>query len=181
MGRIYQRVFIDTYSRFVLIKLYSEKTVITAADLLNDRVISFFDEQAIPLLRILTDRETEYCGRPENHAYQLYLRIEDIDHSRTKANSPQANEICERFNKTMKEEFFQIAFREKLYSSLDGIQTDADHWLEHYNEQRPHSGKYCYGETPWQTFLDAKPLAKKKNLDTLIQTSDNFTYIRIAA
>ena len=181
VGRIYQQAFIDTYSRVALTKLYVEKTAITAADLLNDKVIPFFDEQAIPLLRVLTDRGTEYCGRPENHAYQLYLGIENIDHSKTKANSPQTNGICERFNKTMKEEFFDIAFRKKLYSSLEELQTDADHWLKHYNEQRPHSGKYCYGKTPWQTFLDAKPLAIEKNLDILIETSDNFTYTSIAA
>jgi transposase InsO family protein len=97
VGRIYQQTFIDTYSRVALAKLDTEKTVITAADLLNDRVISFFQEQGVPLLRILTDRGTRYCGKPENHAYQLYLAIEDIDHTRTKANHPQTNGICERF------------------------------------------------------------------------------------
>ena len=64
-------------------KLYTDKSAITAADLLNDRVVPFFDEQSIRLQRILTDRGTEYCGKPENHAYQLYLAVEDIDHSRT--------------------------------------------------------------------------------------------------
>lgn len=84
-------------------KLYTEKTAITAADHLNDRVIPFFASHNIPLLRILTDRGTEYCGKPENHAYQLYLGIEDVNHSRTKAYSPQTNGICERFHKTMQE------------------------------------------------------------------------------
>ncbi|GFT84961.1 ISSod13 transposase [Nephila pilipes] len=85
IGRIYQQTFVDTYSRVAFAKLYTERTAITAADLLNDRVIPFFDEQKVSLLRILTDRGTEYCGRPENHAYQLYLGVENIDHSRTKA------------------------------------------------------------------------------------------------
>ena len=101
VGRIYQQTFIDTYSRVALAKLYTEKTAITAADLLNDRVVPFFDQQGVRLPRILTDRGTEYCGKPENHAYQLYLAIEDIDHSRTKAHHPQTNGICERFHKTM--------------------------------------------------------------------------------
>ena len=65
------------------VKLYDRKTPITAADLLNDRVILFFDEQDVPLLRILTDRGTEYCGNPERHEYELYLAVENIDHSRT--------------------------------------------------------------------------------------------------
>ena len=68
--------------------------------MLNDRVVPFFEEQGIPLLRILTDRGTEYCGNREHHEYQLYLAIENIDHTKTKARSPQTNGICERFHKT---------------------------------------------------------------------------------
>ena len=85
IGRIYQQTFVDTYSRVAICKLYTEKTAITAADHLNARVIPFFTSHNIPLLCILTDRDAEYCGKPENHAYQLYLGIEDVDHSRTKA------------------------------------------------------------------------------------------------
>ena len=142
IGRIYQQTFVDTYSRVAVCKLYDEKTALTAADLLNDRVIPFFTANGISLLRMLTDRGTEYCGKVENHAYQLYLAIEDIDHSRTKANSPQTNGICERFHRTIKEEFYDIAFRKKFYHSLEELQADLDHWLMKYNEQRPHSGKY---------------------------------------
>ncbi len=94
-----------------LAKLYVEKTAIIAADLLNDRVVPFFDEQSIPLNRILTDRGAEYCDKVENHSYQLYLAMEDIDHSKTKANSPHTNGICERFHKTMKNEFYDILRR----------------------------------------------------------------------
>ena len=68
----------------------SRKSAITAADLLNDRVIPFFDERGIKLQRTLADRGAEYCGKPENPAYQLYLAVEDIDHSRTKANIPSS-------------------------------------------------------------------------------------------
>lgn len=113
VGRIYQQAFVDTYSRVALAKLYLEKTAITAADMLNDRVIPFFDGEGIPLLGILTDRGTEYCGKAENHSYQLYLVTEDVDHSRTKANHPQTNGICERFYKIMKNEFYDIAPSEK--------------------------------------------------------------------
>ena len=105
VGRIYQQTFIDTYSRVATAKLYTDKSAITAADLLNARVVPLFDDQGIRLQRILTDRGTEYCpdkqGKPENHAYQLYLAVEDIDHSRTKADHPQTNGICERFHKTL--------------------------------------------------------------------------------
>lgn len=159
IGRAYQQTFIDTYARVAHAKLYGEKTAITSAYILNDHILPWYESQSVPLLRIITDRGTECCGKIENHAYQLFLSIENIDHTRTKAYSPQTNEICERFHKTRKEEFYEIALRRKIYSSLEELQKDADHWMKNYNEERPHSGKFCYGKTPYQTFLDAKHIA----------------------
>jgi transposase InsO family protein len=172
VGRIYQQTFIDTYSKVAFGKLYERKTPLTAADLLNDRVVPFFDEQEIPLCRMLTDRGTEYCGNPERHEYQLYLAIEDIDHTRTKVKSPQTNGICERFHKTVLNEFYRVAFRKKLYASLEELQADLDEYMRHYNTERPHQGRWCYGKTPMQTFVDAIPLAKEKNLTRRSETSE---------
>lgn len=169
VGRIYQQTFIDTYSKVAFAKLYDRKNALVAADCLNDRVIPFFEGNAIPLLRILTDRGTEYCGKREHHEYQLYLDIENIDHSRTRARRPQSNGICERFHKTMLNEFYRTAFRKKIYRTLDELQDDVDNWLLEYNEQRPHTGKYCFGKTPMQTFIDSVPLAKEKMLDSTLQ------------
>ncbi len=162
VGRIYQQTFIDTYAKVGFAKLYDRKTPITAADLLNDRVIPFFDEHGIALQRVLTDRGTEYCGHPERHEYELYLAIENIDHSRTKTKSPQTNGICERFNKTILNEFYRVAFRKKLYRSIEELQADLDLWMEEYNETRPHQGRWCYGKTPMDTFRDSIDLAKEK-------------------
>jgi len=162
VGRIYQQTFIDTYSKVGFAKLYDRKTPITAADLLNDRVIPFFDEHDIPLLRMLTDRGTEYCGNPERHEYELYLAIENIDHSRTKTKSPQTNGICERFHKTILDEFFRVAFRKNIYRSIAELQIDLDEWMRGYNEVRTHQGRWCYGKTPMQTFLATVPLARDK-------------------
>jgi transposase InsO family protein len=167
IGRIYQQTFIDTYAKVGFAKLYTSKHAITAADLLNDRVLPWFEEESLQLLRILTDRGTEYNGSIENHEYQLYLAIEDIDHSKTKARHPQTNGICERFHRTIKEEFYDIAFRKKIYKSLDQLQEDLDLWISYYNAERPHSGKYCDGRTPYQTFSDTKHLANEKMVDTL--------------
>ena len=138
------------------------KTPITAADLLNDRVLPFFEEHQMGLLRILTDRGTEFCGKPEHHDYQLYLAIQNIDHTRTKTRSPQTNGICERFHKTVLQEFYQIAFRKKLYTTLEALQKDLDEWMDRYNRERTHQGKMCCGRTPMQTFLDAKTLWNEK-------------------
>jgi len=162
VGRIYQQTFVDTYSKVAFAKLYDRKTPITAADLLNDRVVPFFDAQEVKLCRVLTDRGTEYCGNPERHEYELYLAVEDIDHSRTKAKSPQTNGIVERFHKTVLEEFYRVAFRKKIYRTIDELQADLDAWIRTYNKEREHQGRWCFGKTPMQTFLDAKPIAKEK-------------------
>jgi transposase InsO family protein len=179
VGRIYQQTFIDTYTKIALVKLYDRKNALVAADFLNDRVIPWYDEHDVRLLRILTDRGTEYCGNRETHEYQLYLAIEDIDHSKTKARSPQTNGVCERFHKTILDEFYSVAFRKKIYHSLEEIQEDADKWIEEYNTQRTHSGKYCFGKTPWQTFLDSKKLADDKMLDKLQPTNNSVREISI--
>lgn len=165
VGRIYQQTFIDTYSRVAFAKLYTSKHAITSADVLNDKVLPFFDQHEIPLLRVLTDRGTEFNGRPENHEYELYLQIEGIDHSKTKVRHPQSNGICERLHRTMQDEFYAITFRKKLYQDLDQLQTDLDEWLIYYNQERPHSGRYCFGKTPMQTFNESITLAKQKLLN----------------
>src|ERR1700755_2758755 len=163
VGRIYQQTFIDTYAKVAFTKLYDRKTPITAAELLNDRVVPFYDEHEIRLCRVLTDRGTEYCGG-ESHEYELYLAVEDIDHTRTKTKSPQTNGICERFHRTVLDEFYRVAFRKKIYRTIDQLQSDLDVWITEYNEHRPHQGRWCFGKTPMQTFLDALPLAKEKLL-----------------
>lgn len=173
VGRIYQQTFIDTYSKVAFAKIYDRKNALVAADLLNDQVVPFFEEQKIPLLRILTDRGTEYCGKREHHEYQLYLDLENIDHTKTRAKRPQSNGICERLHKTILNEFYQITFRKKVYQTIDELQKDLDIWMADYNENRPHSGKYCFGKTPIQTFNDSKRLAKEKMLNETLQTESN--------
>jgi transposase InsO family protein len=164
VGRIYQQTFVDTYSKVAFAKLYTSKTPITSADLLNDRVLPYFEQHDLPMLRILTDRGTEYCGRMDQHDYQLYLAINGIDHTKTKAQSPQTNGICERFHKTILQEFYQITFRKKLYARMDDLQEDIDDWINYYNNERTHQGKMCCGRTPLATLLDGKHIWAEKNL-----------------
>lgn len=164
VGRIYQQTFVDTYSKVAAAKLYTEKTPITAADLLNDRVLPLFEEHDIPLLRILTDRGTEYCGAHDRHPYELYLAVNDIEHTRTRVKRPQTNGICERFQKTVLNEFYRVVLRRRIYPGLAELQHDLDAWVREYNEVRPHQGRWCYGKTPMQTFLDSLALAKEKQI-----------------
>ena len=172
VGHIYQQTFIDTYAKTGFAKLYDRKNALVAADLLNDRVLPFYEQHDLRLLRVLTDRGTEYCGSREHHEYQLYLAIEDIDHTKIKAKSPQTNGICERFNRTVKNEFYDIAFRKKIYSSIEQIQNDLDDWMLEYNTCRTHSGKFCFGKTPMQTFMESIDMAKEHYLETLSQTNN---------
>ena len=118
----------------------------------------------MPLNRTLTDRGTEYCGSPDSHEYELYLAVENIDHTRTKVKSPQTNGIVERLHKTMLNEFYRLTFRKKIYTTLTELQLDLDEWLRYYNEERIHQGRWCYGRTPQQTFIETIPLAKEKLL-----------------
>ena len=170
-GRIYEQTFLYTYAKVACAKLYTMKTPLTAAELLNDQVLPFFEQHAMGLLRVLTDRGTEYCGRHDSHAYELYLAINNIDHSKTKTKHPQTNGICERLHKTVLQEFYQVAFRKKIYRTLEQLQKDLDAWLYHYNHERTHQGKMCCGRTPMQTFLEDKDLWSQK-VDELNQENE---------
>ena len=100
-------------------------------------MIPFYGELGIPLQRVLTDRGTEYCGTHDRHEYELYLAVDDIDHIRTKTRSLQTNDIVERFHKTMLDQFYRIAFRKKIYATIDGFQVDLDLWMRARRGQAP--------------------------------------------
>ena len=164
VGRIYQQTFVDTYSKVAFAKLYTTKTPITAADMLNDKVLPYFEQHELPILRVLTDRGTEYCGRVEQHDYQLYLALNEIEHTKTKARHPQTNGICERFHKTILQEFYQVTFRKKIYTELEELQKELDEWIKYYNNKRTLQGKMCCGRTPLETLKDGKQIWAEKNL-----------------
>jgi transposase InsO family protein len=171
VGRIYQQTVVDTYASVAFAKLYTSKVPVTAADILNDRVLPFFEEENIPILRILTDRGTEFCGSPDKHPYQLYLQLNDIDHSKTKVRSPQTNGICERFHQTVLNEFYRITFRKKIYSDIETLQMDLDEYIVEYNTERTHQGKRCKGRTPMETFIEGKKLFDEKNITERIMAA----------
>jgi hypothetical protein len=156
----------DTYSSVAFAKLYTAKVPVTAADTLNDRVLPFFDDQGVDILRILTDRGTEFCGAPDKHPYEIFLQYHEIEHTKTRARRPQSNGICESFHKTVLNEFYRVTFRKKIYQDLEELQKDLDEWIKYYNNSRTHQGKRCQGRTPTQTFMDSLELVKQKNLDS---------------
>ena len=117
------------------------------------------------MLRVMTDRGTEYCGRVDTHDYQLFLAMSDIEHTKTKVRHPQTNGICERFHRTILDEFYRPSFRRKIYQSLDDLQKDLDVWLFEYNNERTHQGKMCCGRTPMQTFFDGLKIWREKKIN----------------
>ncbi len=152
VGKIYQQTGIDTYSNVGFAKLYTDKTATAAADFLNDKVLPFFDHYSISLLRTLTDRGREYCGNEQNHHYQLFMYLNDIEHTKTRVRRPQSNGCTERLNQTIQDEFYAVALRKKLYTTLEELQADLDEFMRYYNAERTNQGKRCQGRTPLQTF-----------------------------
>ena len=140
------------------------KLPVTSADILNDRVLPFFEAEGVSVLRMLTDRGTEYCGRIDQHPYELFLALNDIEHTQRKVRSPQTNGICERFHQTILQEFFRVEFRRRLYTDLASLQRDLDAYLEKYNNERPHQRKRCEGKTPMETFRQGKAIVEEKQI-----------------
>jgi len=147
VGRIYLHVVVDTYSSLAFGFLYPSKQAGAAVLVLHNDVLPFYQAQGIPVKAVLTDNGTEFCGTPE-HPYELYLALCDIEHRRTAVRRPQSNGFVERFNRTVNEEFFQRAWRKKLYTSLDELQADLDERLHYYNYERPHQGYRNMGRRP---------------------------------
>ena len=101
-------------------------------------------------------------GAADQHDYQLYIALNDIEHTKTKVKSPQTNGICEHFHKTILNEFYQVTLRKKIYQTIDELQADFDEWLIKYNTQRTHQGKMCCGRTPMETLIDGKQIWMEK-------------------
>jgi Integrase core domain/Homeodomain-like domain len=163
VGRIYMQSVVDTHCSLAFGKLYLSKLPMTAVDVLNDKVLPFYEEQGVDVEHLLTDNGREYCGRPLHHPFELFLAISCIEHRRTQVGSPQTNGFCERFHRTAKEEFFSVAFRKTLYASIDQLQEDLDRYLDFYNRERPHRGYRTQGRTPFQAFLDGKAAAENRS------------------
>ena len=161
IGRIYQQTAIDTHSNVGFAKVYREKTALTAADPLNDKLLPFFDGHGIRVHRVLTDNGPELCGCQDSHPYELFLHLNEIEHTRTRIRRPQTNGAVERLHQTIQDEYYQVAFRKKLYHTMEEIQVDLDAFMEQYNTERTNQGRYCQGRTPLQTFMEGLDLYQK--------------------
>jgi len=154
VGRIYMQSVVDAHCSLAFAKLYLSKVPMTAVDVLNERVVPFYDDHDVQIDHLLTDKGREYCGRDLHHPFELYLAANQIEHRRTQVHSPEINGFCERFHRTLKEEFFSVAFRRTFYETLDQLQIDLDSYMEFYNRERAHQGYRTQGRTPYRAFLE---------------------------
>jgi len=150
VGKVYLHAVVDTFSSYAFGYLHTSKQPEAAALVVHNDVLPFYRACDLPLKAILTDNGREFCGT-ETHPYELYLALNDIEHRRTKVRSPQTNGFIERFNRTVLDEFFRIAFRTTFYESVEHLQTDFDQWLISYNTERPHQGYRNMGRRPIET------------------------------
>lgn len=154
VGRVYMQSAVDCFSSLGFAKLSVSKKPINSVGLVHERVLPFYDSHGINLQTILTDNGREYCGRADKHLFEIYLGAQNIEHRTTKTASPWTNGFVERFHRTVKDEFFAKAFREKWYKSIDELQVDLDAFIEKYNFKRRHNGYRTKGRTPIQALND---------------------------
>lgn len=162
IGRVYLQAVVDTYCSFAFAQLYTRKDALSAAHLLQHRVLGFYQQHGLKIQHLLTDNGSEYCGRQGQHYYQIVLALNGINHRRTQVARPRTNGFVERFNRTILNEFFKGILRRKYYRCVAELQKDLDRWLDFYNHRRPHLGYRNQGNTPGQSFEKGKNLLPKK-------------------
>ena len=155
VGKVYVQVIVDVFCSLAFAKVYNSKMPITACDLLYDRVLPFYEELGIEVGSVLTDNGREFCGREDQHPYELLLAMEGIEHRRTKVRTPRTNGFVERMNRTLLDECFRIAGRTTWYTDISEIQRDLDIFMEKYNLRRSHQGYRLKGRTPAQALREA--------------------------
>ena len=155
VGKVYVQVVIDIFCSPTLARPYTSKMPIPATETLYDRIMQFYEALGVIVQAILTDHGREFCGKPEQHAYELMLAMEGIEHRRTKIATPRTNGFVERMNRTLLDECFRVAGRQTWYITPAEIQRDLDTFLRYYNLERSHQGYRLKGRTPAQALRGA--------------------------
>jgi transposase InsO family protein len=155
VGKVYVQVVVDVFCSLAFAKVYTSKMPITACDLLYDRVLPFYEALGVPVGAILTDNGREYCGRADQHPYELLLAMDEIEHRTTRVRSPRTNGFVERMNRTLLDECFRVTGRTTWYIEPAEIQRDLDRFLAYYNLERSHQGYRLKGRTPAQALREA--------------------------
>lgn len=158
IGRIFQLTAIDTYSSYGWAKLYTDKSAVSACDFMMHVYNTSLD---VPIQSVLTDNGLEFTThhQSKNHSFERLLQELKINHRLTKVRHPWTNGACERLNRTLLEEFYQVAFRTNIYHSVQQLNDDLNRFMEFYNCQRTHQGKRTQGKVPAELYLLTKTQA----------------------
>jgi transposase InsO family protein len=162
VGKVYLQTAIDCHSRFAWARLYPNKLPVTAVQLLNNDVLPTFEAHGASIDAVLSDNGREFCGREDQHPYELFLQLEGIEHRRTQVKRPQTNGIVERLHRTLLDEHFRIEGRRTWFETIEEMQVSLDGYLEAYNTKRPHQGRGMHGRTPGQAFIEGLPRTSAK-------------------
>jgi transposase InsO family protein len=154
VGKVYVQVVVDVACSFAFAKVYTSKMPITACDVLYERVLPFYSALGVEVETVLTDNGREFCGKEEQHPYELLLALEGIEHRTTRVRSPRTNGFVERMNRTLLDECFRVAGRTTWYLAPDEIQADLDRYLAFYNFERTHQGYRVNGRTPARALVE---------------------------
>lgn len=161
VGKVWLQAVVDTFGSFGFAYLHTGKLPEHAVAVLHNEVLPKYEAWDLEVGAVLTDNGREYCGK-ETHPYELYLALNEIAHKKTRVNRPQTNGFVERFNRTLLDEFFRKAFREKFYDSVEKLQKDLDGYLKFYNTERPHQGYRNMGKRPVETMEKFIQSSRKK-------------------
>ncbi len=171
VGKVYLQAAIDCHTRYAWGRLYTSKLPVTAVHLLNEAVLPFFERHRAKIQTILSDNGREFCGRPDQHPYELFLQLEEIEHRTTQVRRPQSNGFVERLHRTLLDEHFRVVGRKKWYETLEEMQKDLDRFLKHYNTERPHQGRNMDGRTPYEAFKAGLPKPEKARVKKVKQAA----------
>lgn len=166
IGKIYLQSVLDCHSRFAWGRLYTNKLPVTAVHVLNEDVLPFFEGHSARINTILSDNGREFCGRADQHPYEIFLQLEEIEHRTTKVRRPQSNGFIERLHRTLLDEHFRVKGRTKWYETIEEMQADLDEYLRHYNYERTHQGRNMNGRTPFTAFIDGLPKDEEPDTTT---------------
>lgn len=151
VGRIYQITGIDLCSRYGWARLYTNKSAQSSMNFVEECLIPQFFVNNVTIESILTDNGTEFTDRK----FRKMLFDYEITHKRIPPGKPMLNGYCERFQRTILEEFYQPVFRKRFFSSIEELQTELTKFLVYYNFERAHFGITKTGAIPAET-LKAK-------------------------
>jgi len=171
VGKVYLQTVIDCHSRYAWARLYPNKLPLTAVQTLNNEVLPTFEAEGATIDAVLSDNGREFCGREDQHPYELFLQLEGIEHKKTRVKRPQSNGIVERLHRTLLDEHLRVAGRKTWYETIEEMQVALDAYLVVYNTERPHQGRGMNGRTPLQAFRDGIPKQPEKEIGSIVKSA----------